>query len=432
MKNIEYKKQIEVKEYADVLVIGGGPSGIAAAVSAALSAEGKHRVMLIESSGTFGGMSTLAGVPELMNFDDGKNFLSRGFGERVYSALYGECTYGRAWRLVRTESLKLVYDSLAESSGVDFRFYSKATDVIMDGKRVKYVIVSSPEGLWAVECGAVVDCTGSGSVAVLAGAEYEYGDESGVTMPATLCSLWGGVDFSRKGRDADNYERAYADGVFSMYDACLPGIKPTYPEVGVGSANAGHAFAVNDCDSKSLTDAMISSRRNLEEYKKYYNEYVPGCERAQLLDSANFLGIRESRRIRCEKTLTVDTFFDKSERDDQIGRYSYPVDIHPMTPDREGMREFDKAVAIKHEDGDSYGIPYGAIVAAGVDNLLVAGRCIGADRAMQASVRVIPACYITGQAAGVAALMCAAQKCAARDVNIPKLRDKIFALYLAK
>ncbi|MBQ7386580.1 MAG: FAD-dependent oxidoreductase [Clostridia bacterium] len=426
MNKINYQKEINVSASVDVLVVGGGPSGFAAAIGCAVAqSELGGSVMLIESSGTFGGASTLAGVPELMNFDDGNNFLAKGVGERVYDMLFDERTYRREWKLVRAERLKRVYDTLALEAGVDFRFYTKLVDVEMSENRVEYAIISSPEGLSAIKCSAIVDCTGSGAVAALAGAQYEYGDEGGNTMPATLCSLWGGIDFSRKGRDADHYERAYADGVFSKYDACLPGIKPNYAEIGVGAANAGHAFSVDDRDSKSLTDAMIESRAALDEYIKFYREYVPGGERAELIDSANFLGIRESRRILCEQTLTADSFFDQSAKPDEIGRYSYPVDIHPMTPDRDGMRDFDKAVAIKHKDGESYSIPYGALVVRGIDNMLVAGRCIGADRSMQASVRVIPACYITGQAAGVAAAISAHDSVAARDVDVKKLREFI-------
>lgn len=430
VNSIEYRRNIEVKGYTDVLVVGGGPSGIAAAVSAALAQRTLGgKTTLIELSGTFGGMSTLAGVPELMNFDDGRNFIARGFGERVYYSLYDTCEYRREWKLVRTERLKRLYDDLAAESGVDFRFYSRAVDVITEDGYIKYVVISSPEGLWALECGAVVDCTGSGEISALAGADYDYGDENGVTMPATLCSLWGGVDFSKKGRDADHYERAYADGVFSKYDTCLPGIKPTYPEVGVGSANAGHAFAVDDRDSKSLTAAMVDSRRQLDEYERFYHGYVPGCDGAVLMDSANFLGIRESRRIRCESTLSERDYFNTADTEDSIGRYSYPIDIHPMTPDKDGMEGFDRSVARKHSDGESYSIPYGALVPKGVDNLLVAGRSIGADRAMQASVRVIPGCYVTGQAAGVGAALCASRGEVAKYISPELIRSTLAEIY---
>jgi len=181
-----------------------------------------------------------------------------------------------------------------------------------------------------------------------------------------------------------------------------------------------------------MTRAMLECRRDLEEYRTFYKNYVPGCKDAVLMDTANFLGIRESRRVVCESTLTADRFYDQTVRDDEIGRYSYPIDIHPMTPDREGMADFDKAVSCRHKDGESYGIPYGALVPKGIDNMLVAGRCIGTDRAMQASVRVIPGCYITGQAAGVAAAISAREGAAARDVMPEKIRATLKEIYAAQ
>jgi hypothetical protein len=146
-------------------------------------------------------------------------------------------------------------------------------------------------------------------LASFAGAEFAYGDEDGNTMSATICSLWGGVDFSRKPIDGDFYEQAYRDGVFSQYDNALPGIKRNYVEIGVGGGNVGHCFGVDDRDIKSLSKAMFSGRKILAEYENFYRNYVPGCENAVLIKSADFIGIRESRRIVCEYTLTQDTFF---------------------------------------------------------------------------------------------------------------------------
>ena len=137
-----------------------------------------------------------------------------------------------------------------------------------------------------------------------------------------------------------------------------------------------------------------------------------------MIRSANFIGIRESRRIVCEYTLTTESFFAADPFPDEIGRYSYPIDIHPMTADKQGMDGFSQAVSIRHRDGESYSIPYRCLVPQKLTNLLVAGRAIGTDRGMQASVRVIPCCYITGQAAGAAAAVCVQNGTAARDADI--------------
>ncbi len=418
---ITYQKEIAVKYTADAVIVGGGPAGIAAAIMCARCLPDPSRVLLLEQSGTFGGASTLAMVPEIMNFDDGVNFLSGGIGREIHDALFGEVHSGRKWHTVRTEQLKNLYDRIIVESGITFRFYTRVCDVITGDGGVKYAILSDPEGVSAVQAGCFIDCTGSGSFCALAGADCSYGDSEGRTMPATLCSIWGGVDFANLRGQQENLGRAYADGVFSQYDMLLPGIKSTFPEVGVGGGNIGHCYNVDDRDSVSLTDAMIKGRRILAEYETYYRQYVGGCERAVLMNTANMLGVRESRRVRCVYELKADDFWGGTF-EDEIGRYSYPIDIHPMTADAEGMRQFAHDVNIAHGDGESYSIPYRCLVPVSLDNVFVAGRCIGSDRAMQASVRVIPCCYITGQAAGAAAAVCIADGCSNKTVDTEKIR----------
>ena len=422
MMGITYTKNLKLYDRADIIVAGGGPSGVAAAVAAAR--QGK-KVLLLEQSGTLGGSSVLAMVAELMNFDDGVHFLSQGIGQEVFQKLKLTIETKRQWHNVRYEELKRVYDELVLTAGVEVLFYTRVVDAISREGTVSSLIVSGPDGLFALEGRFFIDCTGSESLACFAGADYAYGDEQGRTMSATICSLWGGVDFSKKEKDGANYEQAFQDGVFSQYDNTLPGIKKNYPQIQVGGGNVGHCFGVDDRDVKSLSRAMFEGRKVLTEYETYYRNYVPGCENAVLIKSADQIGIRESRRILCEYTLSVDSFFAKESFPDQIGRYSYPIDIHPMTPDRAGMAGFAQSISMRHGDGESYSIPYRCLVPKGLNNVLVAGRCIGADRAMQASARVIPCCYITGQAAGIAAAVCIEDHTAAKDADCTKIRDRI-------
>lgn len=420
--NILYTKEIPVTYTPDVLIVGGGPSGVAAAVMCSRFIQDPSRIMLVEQSGTFGGASTLAMVPEIMNFDDGIHFLSGGIGREIHDALFGETCGNREWYHVRTEQLKNLYDRLIVESGITFRFYSRVTDVITDGKSITHAILSGPDGNYAVSSKFFIDCTGTGSLCSLAGAAYEYGDENGNTMPATLCSIWGGVDFIRKKNDGARIGEAFRDGVFSQYDTVLPGIKATFPEAGVGGGNIGHCFGADDRDAASLTDAMIQGRKILLEYETYYKNYVPGCENAVLMNTANYLGIRESRRVRCVKMLRAEDFSGEKTFDDEIGRYSYPIDIHPMRANEESMKQFAAHIAMRHNNGESYSIPYRCLVPEDLDNVWVAGRCIGADHAMQASVRVIPCCYITGQAAGAAAARCISDACSNKNVDIDQIR----------
>jgi len=416
---VEYKKILDVKYSADIIVVGGGPAGVSAAVSAARC--GKE-VIIIESSGTFGGSSMLCNVPELMNFDDGEKFICHGFGREIFDGLGFVHENKRKWPLVKPEKLKRLYDKLIQDAGVTTLFYTKIVDVLCDNGKITHVIASGAEGVYAIEAEVFIDCTGSGALCAMAGAEYEYGDDEGRAMSATLCSIWGGVDFSQKGIDGDYYEKAYKEGVFSQYDPILPGIKANFPEIGVGEANAGHCFGVDDTDTESLTQATFYGRKILKEYEEFYNNYVPGCESAMLIKSSDFIGIRESRRIKCEYMLNQNDFYRKEPFCDEIGRYSYPVDIHPMKADKEAVEEFHESLTLHHKAGETYSIPYRCLVPVGIKNLFVAGRSLGVDRAMQASIRVIPGCYITGQAAGVGAAVCVGDKCCAKDADIKKIQ----------
>ena len=424
-KTIDYKKTVDICYDADVVVVGGGPSGVAAAVAAAR--QGK-KTILLELSGTLGGASVLSMVAELMNFDDGKNFLSNGVGRQIFERLSLKDARKREWHNIRYEELKRAYDDIVKEAGVQVLFYCRVIDAVCQGGKIQSIIVSGPSEVFAINGSFFIDCTGTGSLSFFAGADYEYGDQDGNTMSATICSLWGGVDFSKKGWDGQHYKKAYEDGVFSQYDSVLPGIKENYPEIGVGGGNVGHCFKVDDRDVESLTDAMFSGRKILSEYENYYRNYVAGCKDAVLIKSADYIGIRESRRIVCEYMLSGDDFYKNEAFFDEIGRYSYPIDIHPMTPDKNGMQDFVKAVSMRHEDGQSYSIPYRSLIPKKVDNLLVAGRCIGADRAMQASLRVIPCCYITGQAAGCAAAVCVEDNVRAKDADVGKIKRYIDAL----
>lgn len=421
MNQMTYSKALPVKMQADVFVAGGGPAGVAAATAAAR--QGKKTV-LIEQSGSLGGAGILGMVPEFMTFNDGEHFLAGGIGREIFEKLSMTCHYGREGHTVKSEPLKRVYDAMVTEAGVSVMFYTRLADAVTENGKIRYAVLSGPEGMYAVESKFFIDCTGNGCLADFAGAGYDYGDENGNTMSTTICTLWGGVDFDKKGRtDAENYEKAYETGLFSQYDTVLPGIMRNHPEIGTGYGNVGHIFGVDERSTESLTDAMIKGRKMLEEYETYYKGYVSGCENSELIRSADFLGVRSGRRIQCEYTLTAETFFDQGSFPDEIGRYSYNIDIHPLSADKKGMDGFNRAISTKHGKGESYSIPLRCLIAKHPENLFVAGRCIGTDHTMQATTRVIPCCFITGQAAGVAASVCTEQNTKAKDVDVEKVQS---------
>jgi hypothetical protein len=162
------------------------------------------------------------------------------------------------------------------------------------------------------------------------------------------------------------------------------------------------------------------------EYEKYYKEYLEGFENIELVATGSLLGIRESRRIKCVKTLEEQAFRTLAAYDDEIGRYCYSIDRHPRNNTKEEHEKTFADFSANHlKKGQSYGIPYGSIVPEGLDNVLVAGRCMGADRPMQGSMRVMPGCYITGQAAGAAAALCAKSGERPADLDVRTLQGAL-------
>lgn len=417
MEKIKLQKEIEVRYDVDVFIAGGGPAGVAAAVTAAEM--GAH-VFLAEKGQCFGGAATLAKVPAFMRFSDGVNFLAGGFGRRLFDTLYGEDTdYTTIEFSIDVERLKQVYDQFMISSGAEFLFETTVVDVVKENDQIQYVILRGKEAFFAVRAKVYIDGTGDGFLAAISGEAYEMGDENGFMMPGTLCSVWGDIDWSRAvvelGKDPDDrfLQQAFADGVFSVQDPGLPGMWRFDRHYGGG--NIGHVFGVDGTDEKSLTKGMLDARKRIWEYVEYYNKYLPGYEDAKLLSTGDILGIRESRRISCLYTASLNDYQTYAVFDDEIGRYAYPIDLHPHDIESGEKNTFYEQ---GYERGKSYGISYRSLLPKKTENLLVAGRCIGADRKLFGSLRVMPCCFITGMAAGCAAAL-SVQKQEGKPKNIP-------------
>lgn len=420
--NIQYCKQVKVRTHVDVLVIGGGPAGVAAAVTAARI--GKS-VYLAEKTECFGGAGTISKVPAFMRFSDGVHFLSGGIGREIFSSMYGEESGVEAIEFpIDTERLKIVYDQMMENSGAQFSFDTTLIDVVAEHGRIEYAILQGKEELFAVSAEVFIDATGNGTLAFLAGADYEKGDKDGNMMPATLCSVWDNIDWNRAvvelGKDPDNrfLKQAIEDGVFSVPDTSLPGM--WHLQSGYGGGNIGHIFGVDGTDERSLTKGMIEARKRMSEYKYYYNNYLSGYENSNIISTADVLGIRETRRIVCEYMASKDDYLSFAKFEDEIGRYCYPIDIHAYSISKK--TDDDDMYSKGYPKGKSYGISYKSLIPKGLKNLLIAGRCVGAERSMMGSMRVMPVCYITGMAAGAAAAMSADESDDVRNINICTLR----------
>ncbi len=429
---LTWRRSVPIRHAVDVLVIGGGPAGIAASLAAArLGAS----VLLIEQTGTLGGMGTSGLVPGFCPMGDGKRVIVGGIGREIVDRLRAAGWTGpgdrpgrwSGWIPFQVESLKLLYDQMITEAGITLRFLTTLVDVVTEGRRLKHVIVAGREGAYAIHAQSFVDATGDGLLSTLAGAAHEIGDETGALQPPTLCSIFANVDwkafqrFRRKGLPGnavqETVERAITEGFFTTPDRHHPGAFRTGQRL--AGMNVGHVHGTNAVDDVQLTQAMIRGRRVVQENLAFYRKYIPGFEHAELATTGSLLGVRETRRIVADYTLTADDFVARRSFPDQIGRYNYAIDLHPTVATTQAYEAFLKEFQeqYRYKPGESYGIPLRSLIVRDLDNVMVAGRCMGTDRKMQGSTRVMPCCFITGQAAGVTAAMAVEKDGAVRNVE---------------
>lgn len=425
MERIRYTNDLEVRRDIDVFIAGGGPAGCAAAIAAArLGAS----VFLAEAQSCLGGQGTSGMVPVFMQFDDGENFLAAGIGKEILEKmreLAGKEYKNNKRNAIKLEALKRAYEEMLTQAGAEFLFGVTVMDVMTQGESITGCILNGKSGMFAVRAKVYIDCTGDADLSFMAGAACDKGDKNGQMMAGTLCSLWTGIDWKQRGgSDNRHLEKAIEDGVFEKPDLHLPGMQKISENIGGG--NIGHTFNVDGTDEHSLTEALVYGRRLYDQYEKYYKEYLTGYENMELVATGFMLGIRETRRVRGIYKLVLDDFINRAVFHDEIGRYCYPVDIHASDNSVESFNEFlADHTGYRYGKGESYGVPYRILVPVGINNLLMAGRCVSTDRAMQSSIRVMPGCYITGQAAGVSAALCAKDGCSPKDADVHAIQSRL-------
>ncbi len=379
-KVIQPQRELPVLHKTDVLVVGAGPAGVAAALAARRTGA---QVTLVDRYGCFGGLWTGGLVLIVVGlYAQGKQ-VTRGIGEEMMKRLdkldRGIVNHHLGGNpTVDAEALKYVMVEMISEAGVDVFLHCWGVDAIVDGRNVKGAVFESKSGRQAILANVVVDCTGDGDLYAAAGAEYEH-----LKYRVGLVSRIGNLDKVDKSKLKPGKK--------------LKGLGSITPIKGVNWVNMGgpDIDALNVAD---LTRLEMNHRRHIWKSVEKLRK-TPGYEKVYLMETAPQLGVRISRLLDGEHKLR---FADVGAR-----------------------KKFPDCVGVGGEwnsKNPAWQIPYGTLVPKTVDNLLAAGRCISGEAKMADLFRVIPPCFVTGHAAGVAAALAVQDKCLPRQVEVPKLQ----------
>lgn len=439
----------------DIAVIGGGPAGLATAITAAR--EGK-KVLLADKNGFLGGNLTI-GLPLLGFLDEHENQCISGFAEELVkrlqerNACYGirPCPKHNSVANVDAEAVKILAFEMCREAGVEVLLHVEAVDAVVEEGKLKQVVLYGKCNRITVSAELFVDCTGDGDVACLAGCSYELGrGENQELMPPTvMCTIEGVND-----RALLDYVAEHPDEMKPMsatietkpgYDAAYFKASPNYvfvgmtqlwaklKEQGICPVDRGNIILINGVHEGQMyvnttrllnvdgTDIYDLTRGEMEGHTQLYKlidtfrKYVPGFENCYISSIAPNIGIRETRRFKGLACVTLEDALGGVVSDDSICLSGYTIDIHYNNAKGTLFKKLDKP----------FGIPYGCLVSAELSNLMFAGRCISVDEHVVGSTRVMVCCMAMGQAAGLAAAMAVSEGQTPAQVDVQALRGKL-------
>jgi hypothetical protein len=439
----------------DVLVVGGGPAGLGAAIGAA---DAGARVILAERYGFLGGNATAALVMPLMSFHTNRFPEQRdssgqkktpllptdhGPGEPVVAGVLKRLLE----RLVSVggaippslatgyvvpfdpEWFKLMALDLLNEAGVQFLLHAFASGVLSKEDKVEGAVFETKSGPIAIRAKAVVDCTGDADMAVQAGAPFEMGRADGLAQPMTL--MFRMVEFNRLG--FDEYVKKNPSqwrGVHGLWDLVREATQagelelpredilffatPHEREVSVNSTRVTRVLGTDVWD---LTYAECVSRAQMRQIAEFLRRHVPGFEKSYAAQSGINIGVRETRRIVGEYQLNAQDVLNARKFGDAIARGAYPIDIHNPTGSGTLLKRLPP--------GEAYDIPLRSLIPQKAQGLIVAGRCISGTHEAHSSYRVMPIVMATGQAAGVCAALAARGGMPIRDVPAREVQSEL-------
>lgn len=409
-----------MKNRYELIVVGGGFAGVAAAISAARRGVD---TLLIERFNCLGGAAANGLVMPFMSYwtNDSvtgkRKFLCGGLFREIVSEMQALSGSENLMEFDE-ELLKLVLNRMCQKYGVNLLFNTSVTEARVNDGVISSIITVCKAGHYEFFADSFIDATGDAELSVLAGCGYKLGREKdGLCQPMTLCFRLGGVD---KAKYAENkkkinelYIRFKAEGriknprenvlIFGNFNGS------------VLHFNTTRIVKRDPTDPFDLTVAEIEAREQVFEMLAFLKENIEGFENARVLSTAMQIGIRESRKVIGEYTLTVEDLKSLARFEDAIATANYDIDIH--NPEGEGTSHY------YFKNDEWYEIPYRCLVPLGMKNLLVAGRCISATHEAQASFRIMPYCCEIGQAAGVAVSVARNRGTDLRGVDVGEIRQ---------
>jgi len=441
----EPAKSLPVRLDVDVLVVGGGPSGLIAAQAAA---EDGLKVTLIDSRSFVGGNMTI-GLPILGFLGQKGNQIIKGIPQKFIDRLkavdasseHRPCPLHMSLTLVEPEAVKNVGLEMLIEAGVNVLLYTFCVGVIKEENHLKGVIIESKSGREVILAKTIIDCTGDADVAFKAGVPCEQGNDVGGAQPPTLMFCMGGVDTEKLRMSIAEEPRTYLTdfipaeyfgqnnqfivvGLRSVMEKAraagyhLP-VERTILITGLREGevwvNMSRINGVDGTNPESLTHGEIEGRKQVEEIQRYLVEYVPGFEKAVFTKMAPFLGIRETRRIVGQYVMTAEDILGCHRFEDSVAVASYPLDIHH--PEGGGCT--------LTWCGDSYDIPYRSLIPKNIENLIVAGRCISTTHEAMSAIRVMAPCMAMGEAAGRAAKLAIRKNILPSQLNVSDLQAEL-------
>lgn len=412
----------------DVIVAGGGPAGVMAAIAAArMGAD----TLLVEAGSALGGMATLGLVSKFAPFSDQVNVLARSITLEFvtrYKKMVGLPDDMWRWLPVYPEDVKYLYDVMLAEAGAKVLLNTVVSGVDVENGKITSLIAANKSGVHSLCAKEYIDCTGDADVCYFAGIPFEYGDDENYVQESSLCFTISNIHFEmlsrplQTGRENNIWDEAIASGKYpGVVDHCVPA------RIGNGTIifNAGGIENVNATSPEEVTEAMTYGRFVARQYFQVMKDYQPEAFRdATLVETAPLLGVRESRRIIGKYVLTAEDYFARRNFDDEIGRNSYWLDCH-LPAGKENPCEIEPGKFYRYTAGESHSIPFSICVPNEISNLLVAGRCASMDRMVSASMRVMPNCYAMGEATGIGAALAAKSGIAVQDIDAKDVQKYI-------